>query len=105
MKVLGYNLRLKQQLLTYFLIFAVVPSVFITGVTIVSNNSTVAEAKSELTSQQLKTLSGLGDQLSDVINSWVHDKYKTADTIASDPSIRSNIELLGNPNQSSAALK
>ncbi len=104
MKILGYNLKLKQQLLAYFLIFAVIPSLTITVITVVSNNSTVSESQTELTNLQLKTLAGLGEQYADLVNSWVHKQYQTVDIIASDPALRTNIELLSSSSNYSQAV-
>jgi methyl-accepting chemotaxis protein len=104
MKLLGYNLKLKQQLLVFFLIFAVVPSLTVTIITVISNDSTVKESESEIESLQIKTLTGLADQYADLINSWIHEQSQTVDIIASDPTIRVNIELLSNSSMKSYAL-
>jgi len=103
MKILGYTLKLKQQLLVLFLIFAIVPSFIITVISLNSNMTTMDESKTELESLQLKTLSGIADQYSDIVNNWIHENVKTVNIIAQDPLIRNDIVLLENPNTKNLA--
>ena len=103
MKILNIDLKLKQQLITLFLIFAIVPSAAITVITLTSNSQTLNESKTSITDLQMETLAGLSDQYSDIVNSWVHDEYKVVDIMGQDPLIRTNVELLGNSSTSSMA--
>ncbi len=104
MKLLGYTLKLKTQLIVLFMIFAIVPSFIITVITITSNTSTMNESKSEIETLQLNTLSGIADQYSDIVNNWIHQNVKTVNIIAQDPLIRNDITLLNNLNTKNTAL-
>ena len=99
MNILGYNLKIRQQMLVFFLIFAIVPSLLITVFTQTTNNRTVTESKNELSSLQIKTLAGIASQYSNIVNNWVGQNSKTVNIISQDPLIRENLLLLNNYSQ------
>lgn len=103
MKILNHNLKLQQQLMGYFLIFAVIPSMCILLLTFSSNQTTINESKNEIINLQKETLDGLINQYADIVNRFANDNKRTVDILAEDPMIRSNVGLLSNSSTKSTA--
>lgn len=105
MKIFRYNFKIRQQILIFFIIFAIVPSTLITAFTFTSNNSTLIESKSEISSLQLNTLTGISSQYSIIVNNWIYQNSQTINIISKDPLIRDNIGLLSVSSTKSLALE
>ena len=94
MRLFTFNLKFKQKLIIIFLFIAIIPSTFLTMVMFTNNQQTISKSKTQIEDHQLKTLSGLSSEYSDIINSWVFDQSKIVSMFAQDPTLRSQIQFL-----------
>ena len=104
MKFFKFNLKLKQKLLIFFLLFSIIPSSVITFIALTSDQNNVNSSKNEMISMQEKALSSLGEKYSDVVNSWVFDQSKSVSSYALDSSLRSQVVFLSNPSDRNSSL-
>ncbi len=92
MKLFGYNLRLRQQLIVYFIIFALIPASVITILARTSNMDSLNTAKNELDNLQGQKLSGLANQFATNVENWVYQESYLVGVIARDSSLRTYIQ-------------
>ncbi len=83
-------------MLFFFILFAILPSTIITIFTISSNGRTISESKTEISTLQMKTLAGLGEQYANIVNNWIYQNMNTVNIIAQDPLIRMDVGYLSN---------
>ena len=103
MDLFTLNLKsVRNKLIILFIIFAIIPSSLITIITITSNQNTINQKKNQIEDLQLKTITGLSDQYSSIVNNWIYERSKTVSTFAQDPNFRLELYSLNNVSKSSA---
>lgn len=89
-----FNLKLNGKFISFFLLFAIVPSVLISAVVIVLNNDALMVAENDVESLTKQKLESIGFELAISLNTLMDQIYADARRLQSDPQLKSSLDLL-----------
>lgn len=94
MKIFGYGIKIKKQLIVLFVLFTIIPSMLVTAISIQNTNNLIANANTASKKQLEAKMEGFALQIGVSASNWLLEKQLNVNNLAKNYIIRNAVTLL-----------